>query len=361
MKKVIALALTLVMVLALGVTAFAAGETVTVNLLAEYEVGKTYWVSFDFAGATVTDVVVSDVNGKIKFGAAQKVSGSNDYIVSAEIVEAGVTQIKVTYKDSAKTACTYPDPRLVTLKTAAVVDPDSGIVTDGNTKVYPVGAKIVVDLDGIDPTKPDDTGISADTYNKIAAQHPEKILVLGKNFSIEILRGDYTTLTVKETIKLHANVAVTDRIKDEDKNDMNNRVLAALGNTKADPFYVTVDTDNLSEIASKPVLTVSLDGADFDAWCKVNDCKAMDLYIFDETDDTVALVKKNISVNNLIENWLEMPQFDSATYVLLDAGNSASASANVKPNASTGANDMVAVAVVFATIALAAGVSKKVR
>ena len=356
MKKVIALALTLVMVLALGVTAFAANETVTVNLLnpAEYEVGKTYWVSFDFAGATVTDVVVSDVNGKIKFATAQKVSGSDEYIVSAEIVETGVTQIKVTYKDSAKKACTYLDQNLVTLKTAAVVDPDLGIVVDGNVTVTEIGAKIVVDLNG-------DTGISAATYNAIAAKHPEKILVVDDTFSIEILRGDYTTLTVKDTVKLHANVTVADRILDEDGKDMNNRVLAALGNTKADPFYVTVDTDNLSEIASKPVLTVNLDGAAFDAWCKVNDCKAMDLYIFDETDDTVALVKKNISVNNLIENWLEMPQFDSATYVLLDAGNSASASANVKPNASTGANDMVAVAVVFATIALAAGVSKKVR
>ena len=87
----------------------------------------------------------------------------------------------------------------------------------------------------------------------------------------------------------------------------------------------------------------------------------MTMYSFDASDDTVAVAAANIKVNNSFDNIVTMPTVAGGVYVFVDATNAATSSANVKDNVSTGANDMMAVAVVFATIALAAGVSKKVR
>ncbi len=357
MKKVIALALTLAMVLALGVTAFAAGTPAPAdvdlsNVPTEMELGKTYLIQV--SGLEGADkVVVSDTNGFIKFTDAEEVSNlAGTYVTKATAETKGVTEVVVSYEDSEG-----EDQKKATAKVTiaeAEEDIDADLDFAEADAFDMIGSKAVIYLDG-------KAGISAELYNAVALLHPERIVITDDDFCVILYRGDYTTATLKKNVKIHVNVEVADRLYDAKGNDMNNRVLAALGNNKADPFYVTVDTERLTEVASKPELTVNLSSDEFTAWAKTNDVKAMNLYTFDDSDDTIALVEKNVSINNNFEEWLEMPAFASATYVLVDADNGATSSANTKPNASTGANDMVAVAVVFATIALAAGVAKKVR
>ena len=354
MKKVIALALTLAMVLALGVTAFAA-PAIT-GLAAEYELGETEY--FEITGLADKDVVtsVSSVTADlITFGEPNKVDGTGNWIVSAKMEKVGVTKIAVAYTNADSDEVVEVIDVAIEIVEAAD-EPQAGtswLTLEEAKDMVVAGSVIALDVTGKD-------GITAELYNAVAKLNPEVIELYTDAYSIRLYRGDYTKLTVKNNVKINTMVKVIDTLTLKGK-DANNRVLTALGNKNADPFYVTIDSTNLTEIAANPELTVVLDTPAFAAWCKTNNCKAMDIYAFDASDDTVALVKENVSVNNLFDNEVEMPTLESAIYVFVDADNSATGSANVKPNTNTGANDMVAVAVVFATIALAAGVSKKVR
>ena len=358
MKKVIALALTLAMVLALGVTAFAASMT----LAAEYEVGETVNFSIDIvAGEKVTKVY--DSTGLITFDTPRAADGKTDlWTVNGKLNAKGYTKIVVEYTD------VNEDEQEWKSEVIEIVDPadepqagtdyltfaDLGYADEAEFLNDNYGySSVILDLEGFD-------GISADLYNATAKLSPEKIVLVSDVARITLYRGDYTKLTVKKDIKINAMVAVGSEWTLSGK-DMNNRVLTALGNNNADPYYVAIDTTNLTEVAANPELQINLDSEDFAQWCKTNNCKAMDVYAFDPADDTVALVAEDVAVNNLFDNVIDMPTLETGYYVLVDAGNSATGSANVKPNTNTGANDMVAVAVVFATIALAAGVSKKVR
>lgn len=363
MKKVIALALTLAMVLALGVTAFAAEILVNANGTngtAEYEVGTktSLIINMDNAKDEVTKVY--DSNNTITFGTATRVDGTaTQWVVEATMDKLGLTQIIVDYTDA------NSDEQQTPAKIVNVVDaPEADQPGDDYLALADVQAMLDAWMDkptsviALDVTGKD--GIAADLYNAVAKLNPEVIELYTDVYTIRLYRGDYTKLTIKSNVEINTMVTVSDTLLLKNK-DANNRVLTALGNKNADPFYVEIDSTNLTEIAANPELSVVLDTEDFAAWCKTNNCKAMDIYAFDPADDTVALVKENVSVNNLFDNVVEMPTLDSAIYVFVDADNSATGSANVKPNTNTGANDMVAVAVVFATIALAAGVSKKVR
>ena len=358
MKKVIALALTLAMVLALGVTAFAA----SMALKAEYVVGETVNFSIDIvAGEKITKVY--DSSSLIKFDTPRAADGKTDlWTVSGTLNAKGYTKIIVEYTDVNEDAKEWKSDVIEIVDAADAPQAGTDYLTFADLGYADETAflndnygysSVILDLEGFD-------GISADLYNATAKLSPEKIVLVSDVARITLYRGDYTKLTVKKDIKINAMVAVGSEWT-LDKKDMNNRVLTALGNNNADPYYVAIDTTNLTEVAANPELQINLDSEDFAQWCKTNNCKAMDVYAFDPSDDTVALVAEDIAVNNLFDNVIDMPTLETGYYVLVDAGNSATGSANVKPNANTGANDMVAVAVVFATIALAAGVSKKVR
>ncbi len=368
MKKVIALALTLAMVLAIGVTAFAA--TPAPSLMAgivgdEIELGDTIVIIIENG---VKDMVVSDVNGKLEVTDVMAVAGTTNYVAKVTAKELGLTKLVADWSEVDGEG--YTVKGTADLKTLTVVEAEEDIdegyfldLEDVDVDYFTNIARVPLYLEkniGTDaePNWVECDGITARLYNAITKLHPEKIILAYDDFAVILYRGDYTTLKLDRDVMLHANVEVSDRLYDAKGKDMNNRVLTALGNNKADPYYVVVDTARLDVVAENPELTVSLEGTTFEQWAKTNDVKNMNLYIFDEEDDTIELVEKNVSVNNLFDNWVEMPQYDSATYVFVDADNAATGSANVKPNASTGANDMVAVAVVFATIALAAGVAK---
>ena len=352
MKKVIALALTLAMVLTMGVVAFAATTSVDVNDATFTIDVKEVIVITD----GVADMKVSDVNGFMTFGSVLNVTGSSDYVVEATGTKLGVTEIVVTDKNGNELATSG---KITIAKVPADPDPsEDRDVYDDAAAVAANGFKATIEIDitGYE-------GISAAVYNAATKLHPEEIVIKGEGFEVTLYRGDYKTTTLAKDIIL--NVAVVDKYVETVSGkvvDMNNRVLAALGNNKADPFYVTVESVNLDAVADKAEFVVDLDAAyDFAGWAKTNNSKAMAIYSFDKEDDTVAVVASNIKVNNSFDYELTMPTVASGVYVFVDATNGATSSANVKDNVSTGANDMMAVAVVFATIALAAGVSKKVR
>ncbi len=376
MKKVIALALTLAMVLALGVTAFAASMT----LKDEYEVGETVNFTIEvLAGEEITKIY--DSSNLITFDTPRVADGTNGtfWTVNGKLNSKGLTRIVVEYTNVNGDPDVLDDLKVIEIVDATPSQAGEDYLTFGVGSLKEIAdekafveakygnSSVILDLYDSDNSDPANEvyvyfdGISAEVYNAAAKLNPEKIVIWGEDATITLYRGDYTKLTVKKDIEINAMVTVSDVLLDSKGKDMNNRVLTALGNNNADPFYVTIDSTNLTDVAANPELSIDLTSDEFTQWCKTNNCKAMDIYAFDASDDTVALVAEDVSVNNLFDNVVEMPTLETATYVFVDAGNSATGSANVKPNTNTGANDMVAVAVVFATIALAAGVSKKVR
>ena len=243
MKKVIALALTLAMVLALGVTAFAASMT----LAAEYEVGETVNFSIDIvAGEKVTKVY--DSTGLITFDTPRAADGKTDlWTVNGKLNAKGYTKIVVEYTD------VNEDEQEWKSEVIEIVDPadepqagtdyltfaDLGYADEAEFLNDNYGySSVILDLEGFD-------GISADLYNATAKLSPEKIVLVSDVARITLYRGDYTKLTVKKDIKINAMVAVGSEWTLSGK-DMNNRVLTALGNNNADPYYVAIDTTNLT-------------------------------------------------------------------------------------------------------------------
>ncbi len=363
MKKVIALALTLAMVLAIGVTAFAAPSLNYDKIEVEVEDTVTVAITdWETEGYTITSA-----NGYVTVGTPKKVEG-NGYVVDVTAKTVGIDVLKVVDEDD-----NVIDVVPVEVVKPEEEDPAENVKGELATTYSDEGANVTIDLTtkevqiaGADTpdNETDDkyalvsyVGFKGDLYDKVVKLHPETITILGDNYSVVLYRGDYTTLNIssKKTIKI--TVDVVDKLYIKGK-DVNNRVLKALGNTKADPFYVDVVSSGLDLLAEEPEFTINLNAAGFEQWVKTNDAEDMDVYTFDSSDDTVALVDSNVAINNRFDTELVFDSCETATYVLVDAGNSAGSGANTKPNASTGANDMVAVAVVFATIALAAGVAK---
>lgn len=366
MKKVIALALTLAMVLAMGVVAFAdAATTATINVVdgKEFTIDEKVIIKVT---ADSKEFTIKDANGFMTFGTVLAVEGeANTFVVEATATKLGVTAIEVTAGE------TVLDSVNVKVVPVEEEEPYVGYTFYNNVdeiKAQDFQSTIYIDVDGFE-------GFTAAVYNAATKLHPEKIVISGEDFAVTLYRGDYKTTTLAKDVNIVIGVDVADALYVTKKGEvvvedttagkantsLNNRVLSALGNTKADPYYVVVESANLDAVADKAELKVVLGSTEFYQWAKTNNAKAMTMYSFDASDDTVAVAAANIKVNNSFDNVLAMPTVASGIYVLVDSSNAATSSANVKDNVSTGANDMMAVAVVFATIALAAGVSKKVR
>ena len=374
MKKVIALALTLAMVLTMGVVAFADAATFADIDVVDGKVFKLDEKVVIRIDADSKEFTVKDANGFMTFGTVLTVEDANGtyYVVEATGTKEGVTAIE-TWVEGKDTAA---DTVNVKIEAEKPTDPFEGYKFYNNVdeiKDQDFQSSITIDLEKDDGTYFE--GFTAAVYNAATKLHPETIVIEGKDFAVTLYRGDYKTTTLAKDVNIVVGVDIADALyvtkkgavvvdattEGKENTPLNNRVLSALGNTKADPYYVMVETANLDAVADKPELSVILASDNFYQWAKTNNRKAMTMYSFDASDDTVAVVASNIKVNNNFDNVLAMPTVASGIYVLADSANGASSSANVKDNVSTGANDMMAVAVVFATIALAAGVSKKVR
>ncbi len=360
MKKVIALVMAMVMTLALGVTAFAEEVQKTATIEgwtsgATFEIEKDKTIVLMITGGQ-KDMVVSDVNGQLKFDAPVQVSGDDEtrFAVSAKAEELGITQIKIVDKDGKDI---LNGSYYVRVKDPTVVDPYDGDVFSDTSAVELTGSKVIIDIEGFE-------GISHEVYNAATNLSPEQIVIKNNTFTLTLNRGDYTKQTLNK--HLYFNVLISDA--PTATGVTNNKVLKALGNTKADPFYVEIRESGLSNIADKPELVINMYAeTTWASWLKTNNAKNMVMYKYDVKEETISTVRKSLSVDSLLSNKLVSPTTTNGVYVLTDANNAAGAGANTgsgsnqKPNTNTGANDMLAVAVVFATIALAAGVSKKVR
>ncbi len=360
MKKIIALVMALVMTFALGVTAFAE-EVQKTATIEGWTSGET--VEIDKDGEIVLmitggqkDMVVSDANGYLEFSEVVAVTGADQtrYAVSVKAKTLGLTIIKITDKDGNDI---LNGNYYVKVKDAAVVDPYDGAVFNDVDAVELTGSKVIIDIEGFD-------GISHEVYNAATKLSPEQIVIKSNTFTLTLNRGDYT----KQTLNKHLYFKVLISDAPTAAGVTNNKVLNALGNKKADPFYVEIRESGLSKVADKPELVLNMYASgDWSNWLKTNNAKNMIMYRYDAKEETVTQIRKSLSVDSLLSNKLTSPTTKNGIYVLTDANNAAGDNANTgsgstqKPNTNTGAGDMVAVAVVFATIALAAGVAKKAR
>lgn len=355
MKKVIALVMALVMTLALGVTAFAE-ETQKTAQIEGWTSGSTQEIEKDSQFAIIItggqeDMTVSDTNGYLSFG-EPVVQGEGRYVVMVKAEKLGLSEIKVVDKNGKDI---LNGSYYVKIKEAATVDPFDGEVFSDVESVALTGSKVIINIEGFE-------GISAEVYNAATKLSPEQIVITNNTFTLTLSRGDYTKQTLKKN--LYFNVLISDG--PTATGVTNNKVLNALGNKKADPFYIEIRENNLSSVAEKPELVLNMySDADWSNWLKTNNAKNMIMYKYNSADESITTVKKSLTVDSLLSNKLTSPTTKNGVYFVVDASNAAGSNANTgtgstgKPNVGTGAGSMGAVAVVFVTIALAAAVTKR--
>lgn len=353
MKKVIALVMALVMTLAVGVTAFAE-ETQKTAQIEGWTSGSTQEIEKDaqfviMISGGQEDMTVTDTNGYLSFG-EPLIHSEGRYAVVVKAEKLGLTEIKVVDKNGKDI---LNGSYYVKVKEATVTDTFTGEVFSDVESVTLTGSKVIINMEGFE-------GISAEVYNAATKLSPEQIVITNNTFTLTLNRGDYTKQTLKKD--LYFNVLISDG--PTATGVTNNKVLAALGNTKADPFYVEIRENILSSVAEKPELVLNMYAdADWSNWLKTNNAKNMIMYKYNSADETISTVKKSLTVDSLLSNKLTSPTTKNGVYFLVDASNAAGSNANTgtgsKPNVDTGAGDMMAVAVVFATIALGAIVTKK--
>lgn len=348
MKKILSVVLVLSMVLALGVTAFAANP-------AEIEVGKT--VGFEFAGVTKTEgAKVTDTNGILVFGDVVVVEKDNRIVVNVTAPAGTAGKITKIEVKSADGKTTYASA-VVEVKGAAVVTP----VLPGTLDAANLTAALTVDATNVATVNMGGlTGITAEVYNTLKNANYEKIVFANGDYTWTLTRGDYTKMNV--TAPIYFGVTVDNKLyKTENgttKEDTatENAVLKALGNTKADVFYVTVDTNcNIANVANKPELVVNVD----DTWIKYNNKFSVTAYKFD--GEKVTEAAKGLAIKPATGK-LALNLTTAGVYVFVGDNTTVAPStpSTEKPNAGTGANNAAAAVVALAVMAVAAVASKKV-
>ena len=350
MKKILSVVLVLSMVLALGVTAFAANPS-------ELEAGKTYGFSFDVP--TANGVVISDTNGILVFGEAVVGTDTVAVNVTAPAGTAGkVTKIVLKANDTNKTVLAEMYVTVAAPAEAPAPEADA-VMTKDEVKAATVETnnKAVVTMkDGVD-------GIAAAAYNALKAANYESITFVDAEgeYTWTLTRGDYTKMNVSASIYFGVTVDTklyTLNAKNEVVEDTaaENAVLKALGNTKADVFYVAInDNANIGNVASKPELVISVD----DVWVKFNNKFSVTAYKFD--GEAVAKVAEGLAVKPATGK-MSLNLTAAGTYVFV-ADNytvNPTPSTTEKPNASTGANNAAAAVVAITVMAVAAVASKKI-
>ena len=352
MKKILSVVLVLAMVLALGATAFAA-------VPAEIKAGETVGVTVPVTGDTSKGVTVSDPNGILVF---------TEPVVGAEFVafnitapagsEGKIAQVVVKAKDDAKTVLATA---VVTIAEAPVPPaPVADAVMDkaaveAATAVDATNKATVTMTAGVN-------GISAEAYNWLKGKNYETITFVADGYTWTLTRGDYTKMNV--TASIYFGVSVGDKLyttnaKKEVVEDTatENAVLKALGNTKADVFYVTLnDNVNIGNVASKPALVVEVSTT----WVNYNNKFSVTAYKFD--GETVVKAAEGLAVKPATGK-MTLNLTAAGTYVFVADNytvNPTAPSTSEKPNASTGANNAAAAVVAMAVMAVAAVASKKI-
>jgi len=358
MKKILSVVLVLAMVLALGVTAFA-DEVVYGQATGNLQAGKTYPYAFTVADAS-KGVTLKDSNGILVFG--EPVVNGNDIHVNVTApagTEGKVTKILVMSADT-NVKTPLAEAYVSVAAPAAPEAPKADAVAKlaDLTIVAPVETNIatITMPAGVD-------GIDAAAYNALKTANYEKIVIVDAEgeYTWTLTRGDYTKMNVTAAIYFGVEVDVNLWTLDKDKNVVKdtateNAVLKALGNTKADVFYVTInDNVNIANVASKPELVVSVENT----WITFNNKFSVTAYKFD--GETVAKVAEGLAVKPATGK-LALNLAGAGTYVFVADNytvNPTAPSDTQKPNAGTGANSAAAV-VAIAVMAVAAVASKKI-
>ncbi len=347
MKKILSVILVLAMVLALGVTAFAADKTI--------EEGKTITIYTPISKTDKDTVSVVDKNGFLTVG---NTVISNEYVAFELTAPAGTAGklanvvVTITKEDkSTEDAASFT----VEVKGPVTPDPIKPVVVKelvGGTNFFVDTAKNVAAV----VLGADQVGISADVYNTLKNANYETIQFQGAEYVWTLTRGDYTKMNVTADILFDVDVA-TVLYNEKGERDLatENAVLKALDSTQADVFYVEIaDNCNIANVASKPALEITVPGT----WINFSNKFSVNGYKFD--GETAKEAVKGLAVKPAT-NKLTLNLTAGGTYVFV-ADNytvNPSAPSTEKPNASTGANSAAAV-VALAVMAVAAVASKKI-
>ena len=362
MKKILSVVLALAMVLALGVTAFAAD--------ASYEVvGKNATVvkveEKDYANNPITEVKDSagilDYSTIIRVVEGEKNMALFNITANSKAKTGDVTKITVTFKD--KTTWTA----LVEIKAAPVtpVEKDGLVDKAAVENLAVVDGVVTVDVGN-------NVGITASAYNTLKTYNASKIVFVGTNYTWTLYRGDYTKMNISRDIYFGVDVAPVIDAK------LENKILKALGNDKAEPLYFELigtatfnakadDADkvvDLSAVASKPVLTLNLKTAS-GAWSEFNNKKNVNLYAYNASKETVKELAKSLEIapNTRELSLTNLDLANGGIHFLIDASTTVKPSTGTtttKPNTSTGANNAAAAIVALVVMAGAAVATKKI-
>ena len=342
MKKILSVVLVLSMVLALGVTAFAAIPT-------EIKAGES--VTVTVTGDTSKGVTITDPNGILVF--TEPVVGS-DFVAFNITAPAGsegkIAQVVIKAKDDNKTTLYTA---VVTIEAPAepeapkpedVIDAEDldGYIDDENNAFIEMPAGV--------------HGISAAAYNWLKGQNFETINFVSDGYTWTLTRGDYTKMNV--TASIYFGVSVSDKLyTKEGKEDLvaENAVLKALGSTKADVFFVKVnDSVNIGNVASKPELTITVPST----WVNYNNKFSVTGYKYD--GEAAEKVAEGLAVKPATSKMV-LNLTTAGLYVFVADNYTVNPVApTTKPNASTGANDAAAALVAITVMAVAAVASKKI-
>ena len=342
MKKILSVLIALTLILAFGVSVYAADAV-------ELEANKTTALTFTIP-ADVTNVKIVDCNGILTIGDSVLTNGQVFVNVTAPVnaVEK-VTKIEVKSTDG-KT--TY-DSCLVSVTAPAVPAPPAPeAVLDDNAVITVVDNNATVDMAGY-------SGISAKLYNTLKAENYETITFVGDGYTWTIVRGDYTKMNVTAPIYFGVEVGYG-LYNDKGERDLvaENKVLKALGNTQADVFYVRIaDNTNIGNIASKPALVVEVS----DVWTKVNNTMSITALKFDGTNATK--IATGLSIKP-VTNKMDLKLTTAGLYVFTDdavnVNTGKPSTPTTKPNAPTGGDMSVMGIVVTALMGAASCGVKKI-
>lgn len=334
MKKILSFIIAVVMLLTIGVTAFAAEAM-------EIEAGKT--LALAFTVDTTNGVKVVDVNNTLTVS-EPIVTANGVYVnVTAKADTVGkITKVEVRTKDGKTTLAS----QLIEVVASPVVEPVTPIILDKTAVEMGtvIDETITIAMNGA-------TGISAEAYNWIKNQNFEKVVFVGENFKWTLTRGDYTKMNV--TAPIYFDVKVDTNLWTEDKDGnvvedyiLENKVLKALGNTQIDVFYVIIaDNCNIANVAANAELEVVVDTD----WFLYAGGLTVDAFKFD--GESATRVAKNVPIK-YVSGKLVLNTKSAGTYVFVDSTKTVDTtpSTTQKPNASTGANSMASSVVAIAVM-----------
>ena len=341
MKKLLTAVVVLSMILTLGTSAFA--DNVGIEIKEGETIGITITVDTTKDGVNVTDVngileiskpvIINDTQIAVSITAPEKTAGKVTRIVvkddNKKVIGANTDEYVVSVLEPEKPS-KPADPEVLPVDKL-----EESLTVSDNVATINMGEY---------------TGIAADVYNQLKNKNYDRIIFALSNGSTWTLtRGDYTKMNITSSIYFGVEATTTltkvvdgKVVRDE---ETENKVLKALGNTKADPFYVIIDSHcNIANVATKPELVVKV----ADTWLDYNNIFSVKAYSFN--GETAKKVAENLSIKpstgRMTLNLTKAGTYvfvDANTWVNLQGGSSSGSGSTQKPNTNTGANSTAAV------------------